>query len=228
MCSSFQVQICIVLQERTRLWGGKVPFSSSNPQFPLAMADWQGLLGLVPVPEQVSAGIGGQLARFEIWRHVPRHPAERLRPYLQCTMVASALLNHCKGGLGLGPMLAGGQKPALWCGSTPGFLIDRVSGEAAAPGQSAASDAECMKPQLCRQQCQGSLSYISHDTLNAGSSRTDRSLSHGQFLADSPSQMPHPSQGKQGVAASVAQLCCMPQQYAAQPQAACDSDDYLH
>ena len=101
MCSSFQVQICIVLQDRTRLWGGKLPFSSSNPQLPLALAAWQGLLVLVLVSEQVSSGIEGQLAPFEIWRHVPCHPAEWLRPYLRCTTSLSDSLNPRKGGTGL-------------------------------------------------------------------------------------------------------------------------------
>ena len=101
MCSSFHAQICTVVGEMTRLWGGQIPLSSSNPQLPLALADWQGLLGLVSVPEQVSAGIGGQLAPFEIWRHVPRHPAERLRPYLRCTTSLSDSLNPRKGGTGL-------------------------------------------------------------------------------------------------------------------------------
>ena len=76
------VQICILDEEGTRLWGGQLLFSSSNSQLPLALADWQGLLRLVLLPKQVSTGVGGQLARLEIWWHVPGHPAERLRPYL--------------------------------------------------------------------------------------------------------------------------------------------------
>ena len=100
MCSSFHAQICTVVEEMTRLWGGQIPLSRSNSQLPLALADWRGLLGLVPVPEQVPAGIGGQPARLQIWRHVPRHPAERLLPYLRCTTAVSDLLKPRNGDTG--------------------------------------------------------------------------------------------------------------------------------
>ena len=87
-------------EERTCLWGGQVLFSRSKRQLSLALADWQGRLGLVPVPEQVPAGIGGQPARLEVWRHVPRHPAERLRPYLRRATAVSGVSKHRKGGTG--------------------------------------------------------------------------------------------------------------------------------
>ena len=63
----------------------------------------------------------------------------------------------------------------LWCGSLPDFLCGRIKGEAVAPSGLKT------KSQLCRQHCQGSLSYISHNRLNAGFDRTDRSLLHGHL-----------------------------------------------
>ena len=100
------VQICILDEEGTRLWGGQLLFSSSNSQLPLALADWQGLLRLVLLPKQVSTGVGGQLARLEI-----------------CGMCQAIQQKGC------GPICT------AWSGNLPVFPYHRCSREAAAPSR---------------------------------------------------------------------------------------------